>query len=156
MAVAKLVRLIGEKKLGRIMRALRDHESKVMFTGYSPLRYKLFVWTFSAVLAGIGNVYRSEVLFRLRVDPFRPGREIRRAFVPRRVTRARPAPKPKPRPAPAPSALHGVEDVFALDFIPGHSFLGFDRQLPLCEFTGTLYREPFPHGHGTGARQQAR
>lgn len=32
-----------------------------------------------SVMAGIGNVYRSEVLFRLRVDPFRPGREIRRA-----------------------------------------------------------------------------
>jgi endonuclease VIII len=29
------------------------------------------------VLAGIGNVYRCEVLFRHRVDPFRPGREIR-------------------------------------------------------------------------------
>jgi endonuclease-8 len=31
-----------------------------------------------SVLAGVGNVYRSEVLFRQRVDPFRPGREIRR------------------------------------------------------------------------------
>ncbi|HZW44483.1 MAG TPA: DNA-formamidopyrimidine glycosylase family protein [Dermatophilaceae bacterium] len=32
-----------------------------------------------AVLAGVGNVYRCEVLFRHRVDPFRPGREIRPA-----------------------------------------------------------------------------
>jgi endonuclease-8 len=31
------------------------------------------------VLAGIGNVYRCEVLFRHRVDPFRSGREIRPA-----------------------------------------------------------------------------
>jgi len=30
-----------------------------------------------AVLAGVGNVYRCEVLFRHRVDPFRPGNEIR-------------------------------------------------------------------------------
>ena len=30
-----------------------------------------------SVLAGVGNVYRCEVLFRRRVDPFRPGREIR-------------------------------------------------------------------------------
>jgi endonuclease VIII len=30
-----------------------------------------------SVLAGVGNVYRCEVLFRHRVDPFRPGREIR-------------------------------------------------------------------------------
>ena len=32
-----------------------------------------------SVVAGIGNVYRSEVLFRQRVDPFRPGKEIRRS-----------------------------------------------------------------------------
>ncbi|HEU4998218.1 MAG TPA: DNA-formamidopyrimidine glycosylase family protein [Lapillicoccus sp.] len=30
------------------------------------------------VLAGVGNVYRCEVLFRHRVSPFRPGKEIRR------------------------------------------------------------------------------
>lgn len=29
------------------------------------------------VVAGIGNVYRCELLFRHRTDPFRPGREIR-------------------------------------------------------------------------------
>ena len=32
-----------------------------------------------SVLAGIGNVYRSEVLFRQRIDPFRPGKELRRS-----------------------------------------------------------------------------
>ena len=31
-----------------------------------------------SVLAGVGNVYRCEVLFRQRIDPFRPGRELRR------------------------------------------------------------------------------
>jgi endonuclease VIII len=31
------------------------------------------------VLAGVGNVYRCELLFRHRVDPFRPGREVRAA-----------------------------------------------------------------------------
>lgn len=31
------------------------------------------------VVAGVGNVYRSEVLFRQRVDPRRPGRELRPA-----------------------------------------------------------------------------
>ena len=28
------------------------------------------------VIAGVGNVYRAEVLFRHRIDPFRPGRDI--------------------------------------------------------------------------------
>lgn len=32
-----------------------------------------------SVLAGVGNVYRSEVLFRLRLDPHRPGRQLRRS-----------------------------------------------------------------------------
>jgi endonuclease VIII len=32
-----------------------------------------------SVLAGVGNVYRCEVLFRARTDPFRPGRQIRPA-----------------------------------------------------------------------------
>ncbi len=31
------------------------------------------------VLAGVGNVYRAEVLFRHRLDPMRPGRTLRRA-----------------------------------------------------------------------------
>lgn len=32
--------------------------------------------TDQSVIAGIGNVYRSELLFRARLDPFRPGHEI--------------------------------------------------------------------------------
>ena len=32
-----------------------------------------------SVIAGVGNLYRCEVLFRHRVDPFRPAREIRPA-----------------------------------------------------------------------------
>lgn len=31
------------------------------------------------VLAGVGNVYRAEVLFRQGIDPYRPGRELSRA-----------------------------------------------------------------------------
>lgn len=51
-----LCRYLVTSKLGRIMRALRDHEGKVMFMGYSPLSYKLFVWTLSAVLCGLAGV----------------------------------------------------------------------------------------------------
>ena len=29
------------------------------------------------VVAGIGNVYRAELLFRHRIDPFRPGTSLR-------------------------------------------------------------------------------
>ena len=32
-----------------------------------------------SVLAGVGNVYRSELLFRHGIDPYRPGRDVERA-----------------------------------------------------------------------------
>ena len=31
------------------------------------------------IIAGVGNVYRSELLFRHRIDPFRPGRNVSEA-----------------------------------------------------------------------------
>jgi urea transport system permease protein len=48
-------RYIVRSKMGRIVTAIRDAESRVMFTGYDPLPYKLAVWTFSAVLCGIAG-----------------------------------------------------------------------------------------------------
>jgi urea transport system permease protein len=55
-------RFIVRSKLGRVVTAIRDAESRVMFTGYDPLPYKLAVWTFSAVLCGIaGALYVPQV-----------------------------------------------------------------------------------------------
>jgi len=48
-------RYIVQSKTGRVVTAIRDAESRVMFTGYDPLPYKLAVWTFSAVLCGIAG-----------------------------------------------------------------------------------------------------
>ena len=48
-------RYIVRSKMGRIVTAIRDAESRVMFTGYDPLPYKLAIWTFSAVLCGIAG-----------------------------------------------------------------------------------------------------
>jgi len=61
--IALLVcRYIVKSKLGRVLTAIRDAESRVMFSGYDPLPYKLFVWTFSAVLCGIaGALYVPQV-----------------------------------------------------------------------------------------------
>ena len=57
-----LCRYIVTGKLGSVLRAIRDHESKVRFTGYSPLEYKLFVWTLSAALCGLaGMLYVPQV-----------------------------------------------------------------------------------------------
>ena len=57
-----LARCIVTSKLGRVLTAIRDAESRVMFCGYSPLHYKLFVWTLSAILCGIaGALYVPQV-----------------------------------------------------------------------------------------------
>ncbi len=45
-----------------MLTAIRDAESRVMFCGYNPLHYKLFIWTLSAVLCGIaGALYVPQV-----------------------------------------------------------------------------------------------
>ena len=41
-------RYLVTSKFGRVLTAIRDAESRVMFLGYNPLWYKLFVWTLSA------------------------------------------------------------------------------------------------------------
>ena len=57
-----LGRWIVTSKLGRVLTAIRDAESRVMFSGYDPLWYKLFIWTLSAVLCGIaGALYVPQV-----------------------------------------------------------------------------------------------
>ncbi len=55
-------RAIVLSKLGRVLTAIRDAESRVMFSGYNPVHYKLFIWTVSAVICGIaGALYVPQV-----------------------------------------------------------------------------------------------
>src|SRR5947207_3790181 len=57
-----LGRAIVHSKLGRVLSAIRDAETRVMFSGYNPLYFKLFVWTLSAVVCGIaGALYVPQV-----------------------------------------------------------------------------------------------
>lgn len=49
-------------KFGRVLQAIRDAESRVMFSGYNPLPYKLTIWVISAVMCGIaGALYVPQV-----------------------------------------------------------------------------------------------
>ena len=62
LAALLLCRSIVKSKLGRVLQAVRDSESRLMFIGYDPLWFKLFVWTLSAVLCGIaGALYVPQV-----------------------------------------------------------------------------------------------
>jgi urea transport system permease protein len=55
-------RFVVTSKFGRVLTAIRDAESRVMFLGYNPLWYKLGAWTLSAVLCGIaGALYVPQV-----------------------------------------------------------------------------------------------
>ena len=55
-------RMLVRSKFGRVLTAVRDAESRLMFVGYDQLWFKLFVWTLSAVLCGIaGALYVPQV-----------------------------------------------------------------------------------------------
>ena len=55
-------RMIVESRAGRALRAIRDAESRLRFLGYRVESYKLWVFVFSAVLAGVaGALYVPQV-----------------------------------------------------------------------------------------------
>jgi len=57
-----LARAIVHSKYGRVLQAIRDAETRVMFTGYNPLAYKLSIWVLSAVMCAIaGALYVPQV-----------------------------------------------------------------------------------------------
>jgi urea transport system permease protein len=57
-----LARWIVTSKLGRVLTAIRDQESRLMFLGYRTLYFKLFIWTVAAVMSGIaGALYVPQV-----------------------------------------------------------------------------------------------
>ncbi len=57
-----LARWLVGSKFGRVLQAIRDAETRVMFTGYDPLKYKLTIWVISAVMCGIaGALYVPQV-----------------------------------------------------------------------------------------------
>ena len=62
MLTLMLARWLTTSKFGRVLTAIRDAESRVMFIGYNPLHYKLLIWVISAVLCGVaGALYVPQV-----------------------------------------------------------------------------------------------
>jgi len=57
-----MARAIVTSRYGRVLQAIRDAETRVMFTGYDPVAYKLSIWTLSAVMCAIaGALYVPQV-----------------------------------------------------------------------------------------------
>jgi urea transport system permease protein len=59
---------LARSKFGRVLTAVRDAENRLMFCGYDPRGFKLFVWTLSAVLCGLAGA-----LYVPRVGIINPG-----------------------------------------------------------------------------------
>ncbi len=55
-------RWLVQSKFGRVLQAIRDAETRVMFSGYNPAAYKLTIWVISAVMSGVaGALYVPQV-----------------------------------------------------------------------------------------------
>ncbi len=55
-------RWLVSSKFGRVLQAVRDAETRVMFSGYNPIGYKLTIWTISAMMCGVaGALYVPQV-----------------------------------------------------------------------------------------------
>ncbi len=50
-----ILRWLTRTKFGLVQRAIRDSETRVLFSGYAAANYKLFVFVLSALIAGIGG-----------------------------------------------------------------------------------------------------
>jgi len=69
-------RAIVASKLGRVLLALRDAEARVRFLGYSAERAKLFAFTVSAVLAGVGGALYVPQVGIINPSEFSPANSI--------------------------------------------------------------------------------
>jgi urea transport system permease protein len=62
LALLVVSRYIVTSKFGRVLTAIREAESRIMFCGYDTLSYKLAIWTFSAAICGLaGALYVPQV-----------------------------------------------------------------------------------------------
>ena len=71
-----ICRFVTKSKLGRVLLALRDAESRVRFLGYSVTNAKLFVFTLSAVLAGFAGALYVPQVGIINPSEFSPGNSI--------------------------------------------------------------------------------
>lgn len=53
---------LTDRRIGKVLIAIRDGENRARFVGYDPAKYKVFVYAISAVIAGIaGALYVTQV-----------------------------------------------------------------------------------------------
>ncbi len=77
LAIAFLIcRAIVTSKLGKVLVAIRDAESRTRFLGYRVENYKLFVFTLSACMAGVAGALYVPQVGIINPGEFAPGNSI--------------------------------------------------------------------------------
>ncbi len=71
-----LARALVASRFGKVLVAVRDAESRTRFLGYRPEHYKLVVWVFSAMLAGIGGALYVPQVGIINPSEFAPANSI--------------------------------------------------------------------------------
>ena len=71
---------VTTSKLGRIVVAVRDAEARTRFLGYRVERYKLFVWTLSACMAGVAGALYVPQVGIINPGEFAPAKSIEMAI----------------------------------------------------------------------------
>ena len=71
-----LCRAIVTSKLGKVLTAIRDAESRTRFLGYRVESYKLFVFTLSACMAGVAGALYVPQVGIINPGEFAPGNSI--------------------------------------------------------------------------------
>ncbi|MBC9207642.1 urea ABC transporter permease subunit UrtC [Roseomonas aerophila] len=71
-----LCRLVTQSKLGRVLVAVRDAESRVRFLGYNTTSVKLSVFVLSAMLAGLAGALYVPLIGIINPGEFSPGNSI--------------------------------------------------------------------------------
>ena len=74
-ALALCANIVGSK-LGRVLVAVRDSESRARFLGYDTLQHKLFIFVLSAMLAGLAGALYVPQVGIINPGEFSPGNSI--------------------------------------------------------------------------------
>ncbi|WP_456315594.1 urea ABC transporter permease subunit UrtC [Roseococcus suduntuyensis] len=67
---------LTQTKLGRVLTAIRDAESRTRFLGYNVTRHKLFVFVLSAMIAGLAGALYVPQVGIINPSEFSPGNSI--------------------------------------------------------------------------------
>jgi urea transport system permease protein len=73
-------RFVVKSRLGRVLVAIRDSESRVLFAGYSAAPYKLFAWTLSAMLCGVAGAFYTPQVGIINPSELAPANSIEMAI----------------------------------------------------------------------------